>query len=214
MPACHIDHITVTAPNLEVGVEFVRQTLGVSPQQGGEHARMGTHNFLLRLGDAMFLEIIAPIPGVPAPDRPRWFGLDSLGPDAPPSLSTWVARSADIHASAAACSEALGPVEQMRRGTLDWLITIPADGSVPLDGVAPALIQWHAEPHPAAGLRDCGLSLVALELFHPEPDRVRALLESIELEGPVSVSPLPKGVGAYMVATINTPGGVRKLSRP
>jgi hypothetical protein len=214
MPACFIDHITVTAPNLEAGAEFVRQTLGVAPQKGGEHPRMGTHNSLLRLSNTMFLEVIAPIPGVPQPDRPRWFALDNLAVDALPSLSTWVVRSADIHATAAGSLEALGPVEPMSRGALDWLITIPADGSVPLDGVAPALIQWHAGPHPASVMQDRGLSLVALEVFHPKPDRVRALLKSIEAEGPVSVLPLPKGAAAYLVATINTPGGLRKLSGP
>jgi hypothetical protein len=214
MPACLIDHITVTTPNLAVGAEFVRQVLGVMPEPGGEHPRMGTHNALLRLGATMFLEVIAPIPGAPRPARRRWFALDALGGDSPPCLSTWVIRSADIHASAAASLVALGPIEPMSRGSLDWLITIPTDGSVPLDGVAPALIQWHAEPHPAAKLRDRGLSLTALDVFHPEPVRVRALLNSLEFEGPVSVLPLPTGRHAHLVATINTPDGVRKLSCP
>jgi catechol 2,3-dioxygenase-like lactoylglutathione lyase family enzyme len=212
MAACFIDHITVTAPNLEVGEEFVRQALGVTPVKGGEHPRMGTHNSLLRLGDTMFLEVIAPNPGAPRPDRPRWFVLDDLAVDSPPRLSTWVVRSTDIQATAADALESLGAIEPMSRGTLDWRITIPADGSVPQGGVAPALIQWQAAQHPAAGMRDWGLSLLALELFHPDPDRVRALLDSIELDGPVLVLPLPKGAPAYMVATINTPDGVRKVS--
>jgi hypothetical protein len=54
------------------------------------------------------------------------------------------------HATAAGSFEVLGPIEPMSRGKLNWLITIPADGSLTLDGVAPALIQWDAEPHPAA----------------------------------------------------------------
>ena len=79
-----LDHITVTTFSLEAGTAFVSKALGVSPQPGGEHPRMGTHNFLLRLGDAMFLEVIAPNPAAPAPSRPRWFGLDKLGPHSPP----------------------------------------------------------------------------------------------------------------------------------
>lgn len=77
MPGCRIDHITITAPSLAAGAEFVSQTLGVLPQVGGEHPRMGTHNLLLRLGDALFLEVISPNPLVPAPARPRWFALDN-----------------------------------------------------------------------------------------------------------------------------------------
>jgi hypothetical protein len=138
-----VDHLTVTAPTLAAGAAFVNQVLGVAPQPGGEHPRMGTHNLLVRLGESLFLEVIAPNPNAAAPYRPRWFGLDCMRADALPSLSTWVVRTGDIHASVTACSEALGEIEPMSRGAINWLITIPADGSVPVDGVAPALIEWH-----------------------------------------------------------------------
>lgn len=55
----HMDHIAITAPSLEAGVEYVRQTPGVSPQVGGEHPRMGTHNYLLKLGEKFYLEVIS-----------------------------------------------------------------------------------------------------------------------------------------------------------
>jgi len=55
MTFCFIDHITVTAPNLEAGAQFVRESLGVAPQTGGEHPRMGTHNLLLRLGSSTLI---------------------------------------------------------------------------------------------------------------------------------------------------------------
>jgi hypothetical protein len=215
MPGCFIDHITVTTPTLAAGAALVREALGVAPQVGGEHPRMGTHNLLLKLGDSLFLEVISPNPNAPAPTRPRWFALDTLEPDSPPTLSTWVVRTDNIHACAAACSEALGVVEPMSRGTLNWNITIPADGTLPLNGIAPALIEWqmdtHPEMHPAAKLQDHGLSLVRLELFHPEPARVSRLLQSIGLEGPFSVSPASDGRTARLVAHINTPQGIRVL---
>ncbi|HJW55360.1 MAG TPA: VOC family protein [Burkholderiaceae bacterium] len=211
MTRCFIDHITVTAPTLEAGAEFVRQALGVTPQVGGEHPRMGTHNLLLRLGDSLFLEVIASNPRAPAPPRPRWFALDTLRPNSAPSLSTWVARTPDIHATASACSEPLGNIEPMSRGALNWLITIPADGALPLNGIAPALIEWQAEVHPAAKLQDHGLSLAKIEIFHSEPERISRLLLSIGLEGPLSIS-LPGGNRtACLVAHINTPQGLRVL---
>jgi hypothetical protein len=108
MPRYQIDHITITAPNLGLGVEFVRRSLGVTPQVGGEHPRMGTHNFLLKLGAAVFLEIIAPNPNAPQPDRPRWFELDSQRMDTLPRLATWVARTTDIRSTLVTCSEPLG----------------------------------------------------------------------------------------------------------
>lgn len=212
MTPSYIDHLTITAPTLEAGAAFVEQTLGVTPQKGGEHPRMGTHNLLLRLGDALFLEVISTNPDAPPPARARWFALDTLDAASPPALSTWVVRTAGIEAAAANASELLGTIEPMRRGALDWLITIPADGSLVLDGIAPALIEWQAEPHPAANLQDAGLSLVKLELFHPAPERISALLKSIGFQDPVSVLPLHEGMAPRMVAHISTPGGLRRLS--
>jgi hypothetical protein len=208
---CSIDHITITSPTLEAGAEYVLKTLGVAPQAGGEHPRMGTHNLLLRLGNALFLEVISPNPAAPPPSRPRWFDLDRLPENAVPALTTWVVRTDDIHASLAACVEPLGAIEPMTRGALNWLITIPADGSVPGDGVAPALIQWQTDTHPASRLEDAGLSLAMLEVFHPEPARMAKLLASIGLDGPVSLRETENGAPPRLVAHINTPRGLRQL---
>jgi len=211
VPCCHIDHIAITAPTLEAGAELVRLALGVEPQAGGAHTRMGTHNLLLRLGDSVYLEVIAPDPSAPLPSRPRWFALDTLAANAAPALATWIARTADIEASVAACSEPLGNIEAMSRGALNWLITIPDDGALRLNGVAPALIEWQAEAHPAARLQDHGLSLIKLELFHPEPERIARLLLSLGLDSQVAVHPSTGERGPRLVAHINTPQGLRQL---
>jgi len=205
---CHIDHLTVTAPSLAVGADFVRKALGVSPQTGGEHPRMGTHNLLLRLGDTLFLEVIAANPSADQAARPRWFALDTLNPQSAATLATWVVRTDDIYAKVSAASKTLGNIEPMSRGLLDWLITIPADGSLPLDGIAPTLIEWHSEEHPARKLDDQGLSLVKLELCHPEPGRIAKLLRSLVVEAPVSILAAPV---SRLVAHIQTPRGLRLL---
>jgi hypothetical protein len=211
MSSCRIDHITVTSPSLEAGRAFVHECLGVPLQRGGRHPRMGTHNLLLRLGETMFLEVIAVDPEAVRPDRPRWFALDALPQDARPRLGCWVARTASIEAAMGAASEPLGSIEPMSRGALEWLISVPGDGSLPLGGVAPALIEWHVSPHPAAGMEDAGCALVALELLHPEPQRVSALLRSIGLAEPgVSVS-VAEAAAPALVACIRTPSGLRTI---
>ncbi|WP_394782259.1 VOC family protein [Undibacterium sp.] len=212
MPRCFIDHIAVTAPTLEAGADYVRRALGVSPASGGEHPRIGTHNMLLRLGDTVYLEVIAINPAAPAPGRPRWFGLDELTPDTPPRLASWVARTADIHTSHAASTEALGDIEPMSRGALNWQISIPQDGKLVLGGTAPSLIQWETEALPPSRMQDLGLTLTQLELFHPEPERLVALLQSLDVDGPVSVCPLPAGQQPYLVAHIDSLQGPRILS--
>lgn len=211
MLTTHLDHITIVAPTLAEGVEYVRQSLGVTPQTGGQHPRMGTHNALLKLGDEIFLEVIAVDPDAQAPDRARWFELDRLAADAAPRLATWVARTSDIQAAAAAAPGSLGSIEPMSRGSLNWLITIPPDGSLPLHGAAPTLIRWQNGPHPAKNLQDQGCSLVMLEAYSPHADAISHMLRSAGFGGGVSVSRVPEGTDSYLVAHIQTPTGMRIL---
>ncbi|MCJ8499850.1 VOC family protein [Desulfatitalea alkaliphila] len=211
MAGCRIDHLVITAPSLGIGAAFIKEALGVDPQAGGSHPSMGTHNLLLSLGDALYLEVISIDPSLPAPDRPRWFGMDNLSDSSLPALSTWVARTADIRSAAGRSSESLGSVTPMQRGDLNWLITIPPDGLVPLDGVAPALIEWPSGVHPAARLADRGLRLVEFEIFHPDPKRVQRLLSSIDAQGIASVAASSDGTSS-LSATISTPEGLRYLS--
>jgi hypothetical protein len=211
MSGCRIDHITVLSPTLAAGDAFVRDCLGIDPQAGGKHPRMGTHNLLLPLGDACFLEVIAIDPEASAPARPRWFGLDRLPRDAPPFLGCWVARTDDIHASLAAAPESLGLAEPMSRNALEWLISIPEDGSLPLDGAAPALIQWHTDTHPARGMRDRGCRLVALELAHPEPARLQAVVDSLSFVDGDATLTVVAAARPGLVARVETPHGLRTI---
>lgn len=180
-----IDHLVVTAPSLSAGMDWVGQRLGLSmlPRLGGEHVRLGTHNALLSLGPQAYLEVIAIDPAAPAPQRPRWFGLDELGADAPPRLAHWVARCEDIGAAAAASPIAPGQIEAMQRGALEWLITIAADGRLACDGLMPSLIQWQTLPHPAASLPPRGALLQRLELRHPRAQALQGALEAIGMDG-------------------------------
>ncbi|OZI59229.1 VOC family protein [Bordetella genomosp. 4] len=208
-----LDHIAVVAPDLASGTRFVEQALGVSLQAGGQHPRMGTHNKLLRLGDDVYLEVIAADPAAPAPQRPRWFELDQMTPESTPRLGTWAIRTDDIVAARAACSWDTGPIESMTRGTLAWRITIPADGSLPESGVAPTLIQWDVPSHPANMLDDKGCTLQALELFHSTPERIRDALDTLNLlNSKVQVRSLPTDTSPHLVAHIRTPHGLRMLS--
>jgi hypothetical protein len=207
-----IDHITVVAPDLASGSALVTRALGVTPRRGGAHPRMGTHNLLLRLSDSMFLEVIAPDPNAVAPSRPRWFELDRLSAQSPPRLATWVARTDDIHAASAPWVDVIGVVEPMTRGSLNWLITVPPDGSLPMGGAAPALIQWNVDRHPASTLEDVGCSLIALDVFHTKPRRVQEVLDGIALSGPVRVHARAAPSEPCLIAHIQTPSGLRALS--
>jgi hypothetical protein len=96
----------------------------------------------------------------------------------------------------------------MSRGDLRWRLTIPPDGSMPLDGAGPLLIRWDTGPHPAARLPDDGCELLGLEIGHPDPARVTRLLSGVGFTGPVVVVARPT---VELAADVHTPTGVRRL---
>ncbi len=210
--AARFDHLTVAAHSLEEGVEWVAQQLGgVRPPTGGTHPRMATHNHLLRLSATTFLEVIAVDPAADPPTRPRWFGLDDSAMRSRvaerPRLIGWVAAVDDLQEAITACPIAVGPAESISRGELQWLITIPEDGSTVEDGTMPNLIQWPVNrSHPAAGMRDLGCTLLSLVLEHPEPSRLSAALDAIAFDwsGPVHIRSDP--FSPSLSASIRTPG--------
>lgn len=207
-----IDHITVAADSLRAGVAHAEAILGVTIPFGGVHPLMGTHNHLLRLGDTLFLEIIAPDPAAGALSRRRWFGLDDAKQRAElaisPRLATWVVATSDIEASLRQVPHAAGPAITVTRGELAWLISVPPDGAMPFDGAFPTLIQWPDGPHPASRLPDLGCSLVGLEISHPEADVISQSLRPFLADPRLLIS---AAKAPSLRATIKTPNGEREL---
>ena len=92
-----LDHLAVAGESLTAASDLAAQVLGVPLQPGGAHAVFGTHNHLLGLGDALYLEAIAVDPDAPAPAYARWFDLDRF--NGPARLSNWICRCDDLEAT-------------------------------------------------------------------------------------------------------------------
>jgi hypothetical protein len=212
MAQATLDHIIVAAATLAQGCDYVESGLGVRPQAGGKHALMGTHNALLKLGPRLFLEVLSVDPQAPAPARPRWFDLDEPRMRASltdgPRLIHHVARTDDIEALASRSSIDLGEILGLTRGDFRWRITVPPDGHLPGRGLVPTLIQWSDARHPADGLADHRLSLVALAGEHPDPAPVRAALARLGLS---DVFKITYGQSPRLAAMIRTPRGIVTL---
>jgi len=207
-PKLALDHIVVTAPTLEAGIEHVRACLGVEVPPGGAHVQMGTHNRLMRLGEDEFLEIIAVDPAAPAPGRPRWFALDRYR-SKPPRLRTWIARTPDLDASLAAAAASVGVATEITRGALSWRISIPDDGSMPLEGAHPMIIEWPGAPFPGAAMADLGCRLVRLSIEHPNADEIADRLAPVFTDERVTFR---ESAECRFSAEIQTPHGVRTLT--
>ena len=207
------DHLVLAATTLADGIDYIANLTGTAPRPGGKHVAMGTHNALLKLGDRVFLEIIAIDPDAKKPSRPRWFGLDHIALQSDlmerPRLIHWVARTDDIEAAAAASPLPLGTIHPMSRGDYRWRITIPDDGALPGRGVVPTLIQWDVPTHPADTLPKSNVTLAQLAATHPDPAPVRAALAALGLDAAINVS---YDREARLAVMLRTPRGIVTLT--
>ena len=91
-------------------------------------------------------------------------------------------RTNDIDGALAAALD-LGEVLDMSRGTLSWKIAVRPDGALLEGGLVPTIIQWPEGPHPSGNMADLGVRLAGLDVFHPEPERLRGMLAEIGAAG-------------------------------
>ena len=159
-------------------------------EHGGQHLTMGTHNKLINLGNLTYLEAIAIDPSLPKPPRPRWFSMDNLGPTDRPRLLTWVVRTNDIVQAVRKSPFQHGKVQTLQRGIYQWQIAIPEDGQMPLEGIAPMIIQWHSEAHPAQILSPSDITLLNIEAFHPKAGELNTFLSEIGFTGNFTATPV------------------------
>ncbi|VVE68096.1 glyoxalase [Pandoraea captiosa] len=222
--ALKLDHLVVAAQTLEAGEAHVIEQLGLTdvvPQRGGKHARMGTHNSLLGLWGDAYLEIIAIDPEAPAPNRPRWFGLDDEAVQARlargPYLAHWVARvprPRSLPRWQAQYPQRLAPVMAMQRGALTWQIGVPEDGSLPSwqgagQGLLPTLIQWDSVQHPSDSLPSSDCAVTSLRGFHPQAATIAEQLQWLGADALLNVEATL--VEPSLAAEIETPNGPRTL---
>lgn len=220
-----LDHLVVAAPTLASGVAHVCDALGLSAEvftAVGRHAGMATHNRLLGLWGGCYLEVIACDPEAPAPERKRWFGLDSKAVKSRlaegPYLAHWVARVERPRQLALWQQQyptRIPPLLQMQRGGYAWHIGVPASGALPTwkrhggDGLLPTLIQWDLPVHPSDALAHHGIALKSLRGFHANANGLAKQLEWLGASSLIALEPTL--VEPSLVAEFETPAGPRTL---
>ena len=223
-----IDHLVIVAKSLAQGVQWCEATLGITPGPGGEHTLYGTHNRLFKVASPSnpmaYVEIIAIDPKAVRPKRAcptRWYDMDDPALQKAvalePRLVHFVVNTPDIKAARMAIrmqgidrGPAIHASRRTNRGTLNWQISVRADGQRLFDGCMPTLIQWGkpeaTDPlklHPRNTLTRSGVTLQSLEVIHPSAAKLQAAYDAIELNR-VSVTEGP----ANLKATLQTPKGV------
>lgn len=208
-----LDHLTIIAPSLAEGLRHVRECLGIELTFGRQHPHMGTHNRLLDLGDSAYLEVIAVDPDAPAPAHPRWFGLSDAAAarqawDEGRRLRGWVARTSRIDAHVARHRGVYGDSHEFGSANGSYCFAIPPGGVLPMDGLAPSLIDRRGKSPFMPPETDKGCRLAAFRLLHPDPSAVAQLYQSLRLQGAPEVA---YGDTIRYVAEIETPAGLKTL---
>lgn len=209
-----LDHLTVIAPTLADGVSHVRNCLDLDIPFGTRHDYMGTHNHRLRLGTAVYLEIVSRDPRGTEPGRPRWFGLDDQAQvrsdwDAGRRLRGWVASTQSMDIVLATYGPIFGDKVSLPMANPDFAFAIPKDGSLPLDGAAPSMIDHWGDSSYVSAIPDMGARLRSLTLEHPDPSDVEALYRKLAIDHPPVVVQGP--ITRYR-AYIETPAGLKELT--
>jgi Glyoxalase-like domain len=198
-----LDHLVYVTPDLDATIDEVERRLGVRAAIGGQHPKWRTKNALLSLGPRTYLEIMGPDRNQPESQQPRPFGIDAI---VKPRLATWVARTDDVQSVIAKARRHTLDLGEPQAGsrqrpdgsTLKWIMTdLTKDRE---GGIIPYFIDWGDSSHPAESSPK-GCSLIGLEGFHPDADRVKEILKGLELEFPVQRGSIA------LKATIESPKG-------
>jgi hypothetical protein len=201
-----VDHLIYAVPELTAAVADVEDRFGVRAQAGGRHIGLGTHNALLALGPRTYLEIIAPDPGQPEPSMPRPFGVDELRSG---TLVGWAFACDDIdRAVAEARSHGYDPGEigdGQRVGPSGVVLRWRATGSALAGGLFTFLICWGDTEHPASSAPR-GLSLMSLQIEHPDPRSLAPVLAALGADIEVTSAAVPA-----LVAQLSGPTGSKVL---
>ena len=180
-----IDHFTLGANNLDDGIAYLQDIMGIVMPRGGQHPLMSTHNCVMATGDGQFMEMIAIDPDAPTPTRTRWFSLDEERTITRlaqrPRALCWVVDTPDLDKIVANSPIDLGPPIEMSRGDRTWRLTVPKDGSLPEQGLIPAFIEWSPGPHPSSVQQDLGIRLHDICISHRDIARLRSIFEALDI---------------------------------
>ena len=182
LASIQLDHLMWGAPDLASGIAEGARLFDAAPVRGGVHPGLGTCNALLSLGDAAYLEVIAPDP---AQELSGTLGA-RLATLREPGLITWAAATHDLEgvarAAAAASLKVRGPVPTERKApdgrVLRWRLLFL--GGHDFGGLVPFFIDWLDTAHPAR-TNPPGGRFLALDVHSPRAEALNALFADLGL---------------------------------
>ena len=202
-----LDHILLGCGDLDGGIDFVEQHVGVRAAFGGVHPGRGTRNALLSLGERRYLEIIAPDPTQEHIEPFAQKQVAQLKKLALPRLINWAAHPGDIETFAIRLRNLGIPFDGPRPGSrqrpdgqlLQWKTLNLKDDN---DGLLPFFIEWNANsPHPSADAPK-GCKITHFGAVAPAASELTKIVSQLQLDFSVSSGDKPA-----LQAKITSPKG-------
>lgn len=196
-----LDHLIWAVPNLEKGATDFEAMTGVKPVFGGVHTGGATANYLVSLGDCLYLEIIGPNPGGTENEEAAFFKTLKA-----PSMYGYAMRSNDMVFLKRKAEKAGFTVAGPRDGgrarpdgvMLNWQ-SMAFSGKAGTDYL-PFVINWKDSPHPSYSTPK-GVTLKSFVLHNKLADELIKLTHDLGM-------PIMVEAGKMDLAVVlNTPKG-------
>lgn len=145
-----LDHIVLGCNTLQEGTDYVEKKLGLSLSEIGYHHHMGTHNRVIKIGENIYLEVIAIDPNANKPKHFRWFNLDNKKQQArlkkSPQIIGYVIENQNPD-----MLKFYNPFFEASRGNYCWEFAMPKSDDTLINdeliesGLVPSLINWKSK---------------------------------------------------------------------
>jgi len=180
-PSLQIDQVVLGISDLDAGIREFEELTGVRPVRGGDHPELGTHNALVKIGNRIYLEILAPRPGAEVHESLRSLSdLDQLTP------VMWAVSTSDLDRTRDSLieagfelSEPLAASRVQEDGpTLRFRVS---EMSTSYPSSRPFLIEWDEDsPHPSES-SPVACQLRWFRVIDPQLDELRRLTRQLGL---------------------------------
>ena len=81
-----------------------------------------------------------------------------------------------------------GEIKKLSRDELKWDFTVPIEGKMPMDGAAPAVINWGSTQHPTLSMDDHSFKLERFVINTPFAEDLASILKNILSDQRVEVN--------------------------
>ncbi len=167
-----LDHIVFGSSTLEEGTEFVENILQAKLSDIGFHKDMGTHNRVIRIGERVYLEIIAIDPKISNLNNRKWFNLDNSKLQSKlkksPQIIGYVIENTDI-----SINKYYDPFFLVSRDNYKWQFAMPTfknnilESEIIEAGIIPSLISWKSHK-PVYQMKRNQFELISFEIWLSE----------------------------------------------